>query len=29
MVDRQGNGLRPLTVPLPNDFATDPSFASR
>jgi dipeptidyl aminopeptidase/acylaminoacyl peptidase len=29
MVDRQGSGLRPLTTPLPNDFATDPSFASR
>jgi Sporulation and spore germination len=29
MVDREGNLLRSLTTPQPNDFATDPSFASR
>jgi hypothetical protein len=29
LVDRQGSTPRALTTPLPNDFATDPSFASR
>ena len=29
MVDRQGNSVRPLTLPTPDDFDADPSFASR
>jgi hypothetical protein len=28
-VDRQGKAVRPLTLPTPNSFDTDPSFASR
>jgi Tol biopolymer transport system component len=28
IVDRQGSNLRALTTPIPNDFASDPSFAS-
>jgi hypothetical protein len=29
MVDRQGNSLRPLTLPTAKEFDADPSFASR
>jgi hypothetical protein len=29
MVDRQGKSVRPLTLPMPNAFDADPSFASR
>lgn len=29
MVDRQGNSVRPVTLPTPDEFDADPSFASR